>query len=171
MEFMEVVSTRRSIRSFQEKTVSDELLENVVRAGMMAPSAGNQQPWEFVIIREKERLAKIPGFHPYAKMAENAPAAIVLCGAPEGIKYPTFWPQDCSAAAQNMLLAARDCGLGSVWAGIYPEESRMKGFRELCGIPQEVVPFALIVLGWPNQEFKEKVRFKPERIRYEQWQP
>ena len=169
MEFKDVLLTRRSIRSFTKEPVPDEMVETILRAAMAAPSAGNQQPWHFIVIKDQKSLAKIPSFHPYAKMVTQAPVSILLCGDPTGVKWPTFWPQDCSAAAQNMLLAARDLGLGSVWAGIYPEASRMIGFRSLYNIPGQVNPFALIVLGWPAQEFTEMDRFKAERVRYEQW--
>jgi len=169
MEFTDVAVTRRSIRSFTDMDVSAGDVEKILRLAMTAPSAGNQQPWEFLVLRDKAVLQEIPKFHPYARMAVKAPVSIVVCGNPTGIKWPTFWPQDCAAAAQTMLLAARDLGLGSVWAGIYPEESRMAGMRKLCNIPAEIMPFALIVLGWPDQEFKAVERFNPQKIRFEKW--
>lgn len=169
MEFQEVVATRRSIRKFKDEKVPAAAIEAILRAAMMAPSAGNQRPWEFLVISSKAMLSRIPEFHPYAKMVESAPAAILVCGTLLGIKYPAFWPQDCSAAVQNMLLAARDLGLGSVWAGIYPEEGRIAGCRKLFGIPETVVPFALVVLGWPDQEFKAVDRFEPARVHHEKW--
>lgn len=169
MEFTDVATTRRSIRAFTDQDISEDDVEKVVRMAMTAPSAGNQQPWEFLVVRDKAALQKIPDFHPYAKMVANAPVAIVVCGNPVDIKWPAFWPQDCAAAAQTMLLAARDLGLGSVWAGIYPEESRMAGTRDLFGIPAAIMPFALIVLGWPAQEFKAVERFNARKVRFEKW--
>jgi len=169
MEFTDVTMTRRSIRAFTDQDVSDNDVEMIMRMGMTAPSAGNQQPWEVLVVRDKAALQKIPEFHPYAKMVAIAPVAIVVCGNPTDIKWPAFWPQDCAAATQTMLLAARDLGIGSVWAGIYPEESRMAGARDLCNIPAAIIPFALIVLGWPAQEFKAVERFNPRKVHLEKW--
>lgn len=170
MEFAKVVSTRRSIRSFTGQPVSDEHVETILRAAMSAPSAGNQQPWHFIVLRDKEKMAVIPKFHPYAKMVLKAPVAILVCGDPEGRKWPAFWSQDCSAATQNLLLAARDAGLGTVWTGVFPDEDRMAGFRQLLGIPDTIFPFALVPVGWPDGEFKEMDRFEPSRIHTESWE-
>lgn len=169
MELSEAIKTRRSIRGFLDKPVPKEILKEVLRAAMLAPSAGNQQPWHFIVVTDKEKMAKVPSFHPYCKMITKAPAAIVICGEPEGKKWPTFWPQDCSAAAQNLLLAARDLGLGTVWTGVYPEEDRMSGARKLFNIPEAVMPFAIIPIGWPDTEFKPTDRFRPELIHENSW--
>lgn len=169
MEIFETIQTRRSIRSFLDKPVADELLMQVIGAAMLAPSAGNQQPWHFIVITDREKLDQVVAFHPYSKMITRAPAAILICGEPEGKKWPTFWVQDCSAATQNLLLAARGLGLGTVWAGIYPEEDRIQGARSLFNVPQSVIPFAIVPIGWPDAEFKEADRFKPERIHRNSW--
>jgi len=169
MELLEVITTRRSIRRFQDKQVPEEHVTAIIEAAMMAPSAGNQQPWHFIIISEREKLDKIPSFHPYCKMVLQAPVALLICGDPIGIPWPDFWSQDCSAATQNALLAARDFGLATVWAGIYPVEERMTGFRRLLHIPDHIYPFALIPIGWPKEEFRAADRSKPERIHREIW--
>ncbi len=169
MEFFETIRTRRSIRSFKKNLVPAELLDQVIRAAMLAPSAGNQQPWHFIVVTDREQLDQVPTFHPYCKMITKAPAAIVICGEPDGKKWPAFWAQDCSAAAQNLLLAARALGLGTVWAGVFPEEDRMSGARKLFGIPDSVFPFAIIPIGWPNGDFKEIDRYRSELIHSDQW--
>lgn len=169
MEVMEAIRTRRSIRSFLDKPVPAELLTEVIRAAMLAPSAGNQQPWQFIIVTDREKMARVPDFHPYAKMITKAPAAIVICGDKQEKKWPTFWDQDCSAACQNLLLAARDLGLGTVWTGVYPEQDRMEGARKLFSIPDSIIPFAIIPIGWPGGEFKPMDRYKPELIHYDSW--
>ncbi|MBM9537062.1 nitroreductase family protein [Desulfobulbus alkaliphilus] len=169
MEFNEVLTTRRSIRSFTDQDIPADTITAILEAAMTAPSAGNQQPWRFIIIRDRQMLTAVPTVHPYAGMTAKAPVAILVCGAPTGLKWPTFWPQDCSAATQNILLAARNLDLGSVWVGIYPEEERMKGFRRLFSIPEEIVPFALIPLGWPKEGFTSVDRFNPALIREERW--
>jgi Nitroreductase len=131
------------------------MIETIIKAAMAAPSAGNQQPWHFIVITDRAKLDAIPSFHPYSKMVMQAPAAILACGDPDGKKWPAFWDQDLSAATQNMLLTARDLGLGTVWVGVYPEKDRMEGFRKLLGIPENIHPFALIPIGWPDGQFEE----------------
>lgn len=169
MEFFDVVNSRRSIRSYTDDAVPQDMVERVINAAMTAPSAGNQQPWHFVIIRDRESLDQIPTFHPYSKMVIKCQVAVLVCGAPDGKKWPAYWPQDCSAATQNMLLAARDLGLGTVWAGIYPDEKRMIGFRKLLTIPKNIFPFALIPIGWPAGEFKVQDRYNPSLVHHEIW--
>ncbi len=168
MELLKAIHTRRSIRSFTDKPVADEDIDKILRAAMSAPSAGNQQSWHFIVVRDKEKLAAVPAIHPYAKMVPQAQVAIIVCGRLDG-KWPAFWSQDCSAATQNMLLAARDLGLATVWAGIYPETERMAGFRNVFGIPEDVLPFAIVPVGWSDTEFKEMDRFRPELVSYEKW--
>jgi nitroreductase len=169
MELLKTIQTRRSIRSFQDKPVADELLTEIIQAAMLAPSAGNQQPWHFLVVNDRNTLNKVPEFHPYCKMIAEAPVAIVICGEPEGLKWPAFWVQDCSAATQNLLLAARALGLGTVWAGVYPEETRMSGARKLFNIPEDIIPFAIVPIGWPDVDFKPMDRFRPERIHQNSW--
>ena len=171
MDFTEVVTTRRSIRAYLDRDVSDELIEKLISAAMTAPSAGNQQPWHFIVIRDRSRLEAISIFHPYCRMAAKAPVAIVVCGDPVGKKWPDFWVQDCSAAIQNFLLAARAEGLATVWTGVYPVEERIKGCRELFSIPDHVVPLAVIPVGWPGKEgdFKKINRFNRSLVHLERF--
>jgi nitroreductase len=169
MELLEAIKTRRSIRQFQDRPVSEEQIMAIIEAAMLAPSAGNQQPWHFIIISDRIKLDAIPSFHPYSKMVLQAPVAILICGDPTGKPWPDFWVQDCSAATQNALLVARDLGLGTVWAGVYPAVDRMAGFRNLLAIPEHILPFALIPVGWPTGAFQSVDRFKPELIHREIW--
>lgn len=169
MEFSEVAASRRSIRHFEDRDVPAELVDRIIAAGMSAPSAGNQQPWHFVVVTDRETLDVIPDTQPYAKMTREAQVAIVLCADASDVRWPQFWPQDLSACAQTMMLAARDLGLGSVWVGVYPLEDRMDALRELLGIPDSIAPFAIVPLGWPADEFKTVDRVKPERIHREAW--
>lgn len=169
MEFFDVISTRRSVRSYAKQDVSEAMIDKIIRAAMMAPSAGNQQPWHFIVIRDREKMEQVPKFHPYASMLKNAPVAIVVCGDPNHKKWPDFWPQDCSAALQNMLLAARDLGLGTVWAGVYPLQDRMEGLRKLFGIPADIYPFAIVPVGWPDTEIKAMDRYNGSLIHSEVW--
>lgn len=169
MELIEAIRTRRSIRQFTDQPVSDELIRRIIAAAMQAPSAGNQQPWHFVVTTDRDKLTELQAVHPHSAMAARAPVSILVCGATAGLKYPQLWPQDCAAATQNLLLAARDLGLGTVWVGIYPLEERLAACRRLWGIPAEVTPFALVPVGWPAASFSVVDRFQPDRIHHEQW--
>lgn len=169
METIEAICTRRSIRKYTSQPVSEEIIHELLAAAMYAPSAGNQQPWHFVVIRARQILDAIPEFHPYAKMLKNAPAAISVCGDPALEKYRDRWMLDCSAATQNILLAAHAKGLGAVWVGLYPEVSRMDGVRNLLALPKHIVPLSLIPIGYPSEQVPQPRRFNPSRIHYDKW--
>lgn len=170
MDTFEALATRRSIRSYRPGDVSDEQIRRLLQMAMLAPSAGNQQPWQFIVVRDREKLDAVPSFHPYCKMITQVPVAIVVCGDPEGKKWPDFWVQDCSAAVQNLLLAARAEGLGTVWTGVYPRQERMEKCREAFNIPEQIIPFAIVPVGWPAEPgFKTVDRFRPELIHAERF--
>jgi nitroreductase len=164
------ILTRRSIRRYTGQEVSREILLDLLRAAMSAPSAGNEQPWEFVVIKDRRLLDAIPGFHPYAQMLTEAPAAILVCGDLSREKYKGYWVQDCAAATENMLIAVNDKGLGAVWLGIYPVEERITGLRRLLNIPENRIPFSLVALGYPAEKKEPADRFDAERIHYDCWQ-
>ncbi|MCG8452237.1 MAG: nitroreductase family protein [Spirochaetales bacterium] len=164
--------TRRSIRRYSNQIPEESLIEELIHAGMMAPSAGNQQPWHFITVKDSAMLHKITEINPYAKMAAEAPAGILVCGDTRVERFPGNWVQDCSAAIQNILLAAHAKGLGAVWTGVFPEEDRMVGFQKAFKLPQGVIPQAFIVLGYPRDEAKTAPvphRIQPERIHKETW--
>lgn len=164
MDIFTALHCRRSVRSYTDAPVSDQELNTLLDAAMIAPSAGNAQPWHFVVLTDRELLAKVPDIHPYAGMAAKAPLGIVVCAELKLEKYPGFWVQDCSAAVQNMLLAATGLGLASVWTGIYPVEERVAAFTQLLGLPEGILPLALVVLGRPQKEPESRSRFKAERV-------
>lgn len=171
MEAMEAILTRRSIRRYSDKPVSAEQVETMLRAAMAAPSAGNQQSWEFVVIKDRAMLDAIPTIHPHAQMAGDAPLAMVVCGNVEREKHTGFWMQDCAAATQNLLLAAHACGLGAVWCGVYPRAERQKAVSAFLSLPEKVVPLALVVVGHPAEERPPVDRFDPSRIHRDRWTP
>jgi len=169
-ETLKTINERRSIRKYTSELVPDDLIEKILRAGMMAPSAGNQQPWQFIIVRDKEKLKEISERHPYASFVKDAQAGIIVCGDMSlSLKHKEFWVQDCSACTQNMLLAAHDLGLGAVWVSSYPDVERMKLFSEICNLPEYVIPLSFISLGFPAQKISAIDRFKKERIHYDTW--
>lgn len=169
MDALKAIHTRRSIREYQEKPISAEILKKLLAAAMAAPSARNQQPWEFIVITEKDLLEKIPTINPYTQMAPKAPLAILVCGNLDIETSPGYWVVDCAAATQNLLLAAHALGLGAVWTGTYPNEDRMDGYTELFNLPEHILPHSLVVLGYPNKNPPHQDRFQAERIHYNRW--
>lgn len=169
MDVLEAIFTRRSIREFTNEDVSEADLETLLRAAMAAPSAHNRQPWHFVVVRDKALLAKIAELHPYAKMAAHAPLAIIVCDNPAEAKEAGFWQQDCTAALENMLLAARGKNLGTVWCGMHPIEDRVEPIRHLLKIPADINVMALVVVGHPAQPFSKVDRYKVEKIHHNGW--
>ncbi len=169
METMQAIHTRRSIRRFAAEPLDRAVIEDILRAGMAAPSAGNQQPWRFVVIEDRALLERIPSLHPYAAMAEKAACAIMVCGDTTAEKYPGNWMLDCSAAIQNMLLALHDKGLGGVWCGLWPAMDRVESFRRLAGVPDTVVPLALVPVGVPEQAPGVQDRYDAAKVHWNRW--
>jgi nitroreductase len=169
MDFLEFIHTRRSVRKYQDTEVPMETIKEIIAAGTSAPSAGNQQPWHFIIITEKKLLIRIPDIHPHAKMAEDAPVAVLVCADPSLEKHKGYWVQDCAACTQNILLAVHAKGLGAVWTGVYPREERMENFRKLLKIPDNIIPFALVPMGYSVQEPSKADRYKEERVHHNKW--
>lgn len=169
MEAFEAIISRRSIRKYTSQEVPQEVLEGLLKAAMSAPSASNEQPWYFIVIKDRKILNKIPKFHRYSSMLIEAPIAILVCGDLNELKSSGFWVQDCSAATQNILVAANAKGLGAVWLGVYPRERRVNGLRRLLGIPENVVPFSLISIGYPAEKKMPANRFDTSRIHYDRW--
>ena len=166
---MSLVLKRRSVRKYTSEPVSDSDIEDVLRAAMSAPSAGNQQPWHFIVVRDRALLDQVPDINPYSKLLENAPVAILVCGDMRLEKFEGFWVQDCSAATENMLIEIAAKGLGGVWLGFYPVKERVEGIKKLFGLPKEVFPLSMIALGHPAEKPEAADRFKKERIHYDRW--
>ena len=166
---MEAIFKRRSIRSYAPQPVPEDTLKEILKVAMAAPSAGNEQPWHFVIIKDRSILDKIPTVHPYSQMVRQAPLAILVCGDMKLAVHGEMWVQDCSAATENMLLAVQAKGLGAVWLGVYPREERINGLRKLLEIPPDIVPFSLIPIGHPAEEKPPGNRYKESRVHYDKW--
>jgi nitroreductase len=166
---LETILTRRSIRRYTDKTIDDSVFIDLVKAAVSAPSAGNQQPWQFIIIKDKEKLGKVLEFHPNAKMLLDAQGALLICGDLSKEKHKGYWVLDCAAATQNILLAAHTNGFGACWLGIYPREERVAGMKSLVSVPDHVIPFALVSLGVPDEEKNPSDRFDESLVHYEKW--
>ncbi|NLI99205.1 nitroreductase family protein [bacterium] len=157
MDVLEALLTRRSIRKYTSKPVSKETVETLLRAAMAAPSAGNQQPWQFVVVTDRTVLDE----HPVCK---GAPCAILVCGDANLEKYKGYWVIDCTLATANILAAAHAMGLGSVFLGIYPHEESMNNLRKALGLGDNLIPLTLLPLGYPAEEKPASNRFDPARI-------
>ena len=166
---IDAIFARRSIRQFTDRPVPPEVIDAVLRAGMAAPSAGNEQPWHFVVLNDRVLLDQVPTFHPNAKMILQAPAAVLLCADLTVVKHGEMWIQDCAAATQNMLLAIHDAGLASVWLGIHPRAERVKGLIRLCNLPANVTPFSLLPIGYGAEEKPRNDRYLADRVHWNQW--
>lgn len=166
---MKSILERRSIRKYTEDSVSDEVIKKLLAAAFAAPSAGNSQPRHYLVINDRAVLDKITEVHPHSQMLKQAPAAIMICAEPSAEKHPGYWVQDCSAATQNILIAAQELSLGSVWIGVYPKEERIAGLRELLGIPKEIMPFSIIAIGYPAEEKEPSQRYNPEKVHFNHW--
>ena len=168
---LENIHARKSVRQFTDEPVSQEHIETMLKAAMAAPTAVNYQPWRFVVITERARLDAMAEVLPYAKMLKQAPLAIVVCGETtwfEG-RENTYWQQDCSAATQNILLAAEALGLGAVWTGVYPNMELASPLAEFLGLPGTVQPLCCIPIGHHDGTTQPKDKWKPENIHYERW--
>ncbi|UCD71973.1 MAG: nitroreductase family protein, partial [Syntrophobacterales bacterium] len=151
MDAMDAILSRRSIRKYTKQSVPDQLIKELLEAAMSAPSAGNEQPWHFIVINDRGILDEIPKYHPYSQMIREASVAILICCDLQMDKQDGLWVQDCAAATENLLIAVQAKGLGAVWLGVYPREERVTDFRKLLGIPEHVIPFSLIPIGYPAE--------------------
>ena len=166
-----VISQRKSVRHFTDREISDGQVEVLLRAAMAAPSAKNKQVWEFVVLNERSRLDRLAMLLPYAKMLSQAPVAIVVCGdVSKNTEESTLnWVSDCSAAAENLLLAAESLGLGAVWTAAFPYVDRVAAVRQVTGVPENITPLAVIPVGYPAKAEPVKDKWRPEKIHYNQW--
>jgi len=170
MQTLEAIFTRKSIREYKPQPVPDELVQELLEAAMQAPSAGNQQPWHFIVVTDRKQLDALADAQPYGKMLHSAPLGIVVCGDTKLEKYRGFWVQDCSNATMNLLLAAHDRGLGAVWVGVYPVEDRIADLKQILGLPDSVIPLCVVPLGYPasRPEPVEK-RYNATRLHHDRW--
>jgi nitroreductase len=162
---LDEIFTRTSVRTFEDRPVPEEDVELMLKAAMHAPSAMNQQCWEFFVVDDRALLLELSRSAPYAGPVGRAPMAIVLAAADERMKAPLMWQQDLAAAAQNILLAAKSRGVGTVWIGIAPHPDRMAAVAGVLGLPGSLKPFCIIAMGYPPGDVApNEGRYKPERI-------
>ena len=164
---------RKSVRAYTDRAVSREQLDTLLRAAMAAPTGRDMRPWKFVVIDDKEALAKLAGQLPYAKMLPEAAAAIVVCGdlsvTDDNGKPSTNWTFDCSAATENLLLAAEAMGLGAVWTGVYPYEERQTAVSQALQLPEHIIPLNLIPIGYPKGDPQPKDKYDADNVHFNGW--
>ncbi len=170
-DVLSVIHNRKSVRHFTGQAVAKEDLSTILKAGMAAPTAVNKQPWSFVVVTDRKDLDALAVVLPYAKMLDQAGAAIVVCAIPhqafEG--SAEFAIIDSTCASENILLAAEALGLGALWTAVYPDEGRIKAVRDILNIPPEVIPLNVIPVGHPTGEDKPKDKYKLENIHWGKW--
>jgi nitroreductase len=162
---------RRSIRVYAEAPIPDEAIADLLRAAMAAPSAAAKDPWRFVVVRDRAMLRRMAGVLPYGRMLAEAGAGFVVCGdlAVAHDRQLSYLLQDCSAAIENLLIAAHVLGLGACWLGVHPREPRMAALRSLLGIPEGIVPVSAIAVGWPAERKEARTRHDPRYVHHEHW--
>ncbi len=165
-ELIQTIFARRSIRQYTGEPVGEEDIETLLEAAMAAPSASNIKPWHFVVVTDREMLDALAEVHPHGKMLFDATLCIAVCGDPTESRY---WVQDCSAATENLLLAATALDLGAVWLGVHPRPERVAPVREVLTVPEAVVPLNLISIGHPAEEKEARTQYDEARVHRGRW--
>ncbi len=171
-DLIQTIMTRTSIRAFQDKPVSDETVELLLKAATAAPSAKNSQPWSFVVIRDRALLEKLGDSLPNAKMTATAPVALVICGVLDKAlpgEAREYWIQDAAAATENFLLAVHALGLGAVWTGVHPISERIRIIKDALRLPEGIEPFCLIPFGYPAVPASVKDKWNPSAVHQDTW--
>ena len=163
--------SRRSIRVYRQQDVADDLVRDLLEAAMAAPAAVAKDPWAFVVVRDRNMLSKIAEGLPNGTMLRNAALGIVVCGDLQRAhdRQLSYLLQDCSAAIENLLLAASALGLGACWLGVHPREERVKHIRSLLNIPDSVIPVSAIAIGWPAESPEPRTRYREDAVHRETW--
>ena len=169
MDAYDAILTRRSIRQYTAQVVPDSLIKDLLAAAMNAPSANNRQPWHFVVIQSRGTLNALTGVIPFGQMLAAAPLAIAVCADTQRQQREGYWVQDCSAATQNILLAAHAKGLGAVWLGVYPVKERLVGVKKLLNLPEQVTPLCVISIGYPAEAKPRVERYDEARVHHDTW--
>lgn len=161
----QTILARRSIRQYTAQPIAPHEIRRLLEAAMAAPSASNRQPWHFVVITDRGTLDSLAEAHPHGKMLFSAPLCIAVCGDHQN----EYWVQDCSAATENVLLAATAMGLGSVWLGVHPRQERERAVRDILGIPPQYTPLCLISIGYPAEHKEPRTQYDESKVHYERW--
>lgn len=165
------IFSRRSVRVYQHTEVDDDHVRDLLEAAMAAPSAVAKDPWEFVVVRNRSMLNRLATGLPNGQMLADAALGIVVCGDLQRAhdRQLSYLLQDCSAALENLLLAAHALGLGACWLGVHPREDRVAHIRLLLAVPDAVIPVAIVSLGWPAESPAPRTRYRADAVHHETW--
>ncbi|MGI6212482.1 MAG: nitroreductase family protein [Anaerovoracaceae bacterium] len=163
---MSSIYHRTSIRKYEDRPVEKEKILELLRAGMQAPSAGNQQPWEFYVVTDEEKIKELSTSSPYARCADGAKVVIVPVYRTQGLPFPEFSQIDLSIAQENIWIRADEIGLGGVWLGIAPIRERMDNVRRILDLPDDVEAFSLFPVGYPAEKKTQADRYDMKRIHF-----
>ena len=169
MEALEAIFTRRSIRRYSEKKIERKTVDKIIEAAMYAPSAVNKQPWHFIVFEDESKRNAIMDFHQSATMLSGAKKCILVCYDEKLQHDQGYGIIDCSAATQNILLAAHALGIGACWVGLHPRQNRVDSMHKLFDLPGHIIPFSLVSLGYPAEVKTTPDRLNPERVHNEKW--
>jgi nitroreductase len=170
-EKLDLIFGRRSVRVYTPGEISDELITAMLEAAMAAPSAMTKDPWRFIIVRNVSKLRVLAEILPGGKMPSTATLGVVVCGDLDAVfeRQLSFLLQDCSAATENLLLAAHGLGLGACWVGVHPSEQAVRKVKQQFRLPSPLIPMAVVSIGWPGEELASRTRFKRDYVHFEEW--
>lgn len=166
---MNEIFNRASVRVFKDAPVEKEKIEMLLKAAMQAPSAGNQRPWEFIVVEDKKTLEQLSETDPYAKFVAKVPAAIVALGNTDEMRFPEHWEQDLGAACENILLEAVSQELGAVWLGVAPLKERMDHITKVFDLPDNIRPYSIIPFGYAKRPYEVEERYDADRVHFEKY--
>lgn len=166
---MNEIFNRASVRVFKDAPVEKEKIEILLKAAMQAPSAGNQRPWEFIVVEDKKTLEQLSETDPYAKFVAKVPAAIVALGNTDEMRFPEHWEQDLGAACENILLEAVSQELGAVWLGVAPLKERMDHITKVFDLPDNIRPYSIIPFGYAKRPYEVEERYDADRVHFEKY--
>ena len=169
MDLFSALLKRRSIRKYTDQTIPSESIDKLLKSAMYAPSAMNNQAWQFIVVNQRKKLDKILKVIPHAEMLKSAQAAVLICGDLNLEKNIDYIQQNCSAATQNIMLCAHGLGLGSCWIGVYPVKETISGLQDLFKLPEYVIPISLVSLGYPAENPIAEDRYKTEKVHFNHW--
>jgi len=170
-EKLSALFARRSVRTYKQNEISDEIIRDLLEAAMAAPSAVAKDPWDFIIVRKQEMRDRVADALPNGQMLRQAPVGIVVCGDLERAhdEALSYMLQDCSAAIENLLLAADMLGLGACWLGVHPRDERVAELKKLFSIPENIIPVSSIAIGWPEEHAPPRTRYRDDAVHHEMW--
>ncbi len=170
-ERLKMIYERRSVRAYQDREIDESTVQELLEAAMAAPSAVAKDPWHFIVVRNPDTLKKTAEALPYGGMLGQAPLGIIVCGDIEQAHdgQESYLLQDCSAAIENLLLAASALGIGSCWLGVHPREERVAHLNTVFGLPEHIIPVSAIALGYPDESKPARTRYRDDAVHVERW--